>query len=135
MWLMLNTEENERKGKRMGKHNSFLAKQKELKQQCFEAGCDITSQQFFDYLCLVLNDPKIMGKNVYGKKRILMIHDALKEVDKKFNEAFVNSQESDYYQEKLDAELRRIFGKIDPFKKRYPYLKEWNYNKPLKKEG
>ena len=35
-------------------------------------------------------------------------------------------------QEKLDAELKRIFGEIDPFKKRYPYLKEWNYNKPYR---
>ena len=87
----------------------------------------------FDYLCLVLNDPKVMGKDVFGAKRIQKVHEALKEVDKQFSEAWVGSQDSDYYQEKIDAELRRIFGEIEPFSKRYPYLKEWNYNKPLKK--
>lgn len=112
--------------------NDFLARQQEKQQMCFEAGCKITAQQFFDFLCLVLNDPKVMGKDVFGAKRLEKIHEALKEVDKYYSEAFVNSQESDYYQEKLDAALRGIFGEIDPFNKRYPYLKGWNYNKPMK---
>ena len=116
----------------MGK-NVFLAKQRELQQKCFEAGCEITAQQFFDYLCIVLNDPDVMGKDVFGAKRIEKVHNALKEVDKYYSEAFVNSMESDYYQEKLDGELTRIFGEIHPFKMRYPYLREWNYNKPCKK--
>lgn len=121
------------KGKTMGKPNAFLAKQQALQQKCFEAGCAITAQQFFDFLCLVLNDPDIMGKDVFGAKRLLKIHEALKSVDKYYSEAFVNSQESDYYQEKLDAALRGIFGEIDPFKVRYPYLKDWDYSKPCKK--
>lgn len=114
------------------KPNAYLAKQQALQQKCFEAGCDITAQQFFDFLCIVLNDPDIMGKDVFGAKRLNKIHEALKATDKKFAEAFVNSQESDYYQEKMDAELKKIFGEIDPFKKRYPFLKEWNYNKPCR---
>lgn len=101
-----------------------------MQQKCFEVGCDITAQRVFDCLCLVLNDPEIMGKDVFGAKRIKKIQEALKEVDKQFNEAFVNSQESDYYQEKLDAALRQILGEIEPFNKRYPFLKEWDYNKP-----
>ena len=113
--------------------NAFLEKQRQLQQKCFEAGCDITAQQFFDFLCLVLNDPDIMGKDVFGAERLHKIQEALKAKDKLFSEAFVNSQDSDYYQEKLDALLRKIFGEIDPFKVRYPYLKEWNYNKPCKK--
>lgn len=115
------------------KVNPFLAKQQDKQQRCFEAGCDITAQQFFDFLCIVLNDPDVMGKDVFGAKRIQKVHEALKEVDKQFSEAFVNSQESDYYQEKLDAELKRIFGEIDPFEKRYPYLKTWDYTKPIRK--
>ena len=116
----------------MGKPNPFIAKQQALQQRCFEVGCETTAQQFFDFLCLVLNDPDVMGKDVFGAKRIQKVHEALKAVDKKFNEAWVGSQESDYYQEKLDDALRRIFGEIQPFKERYPYLKEWNYNKPMK---
>lgn len=117
----------------MGATNAFLKKQQEKQQRCFEVGCDVTAQQFFDFLCIVLNDPEIMGKDVFGAKRLHKIHEALKKVDKQFSEAFVNSQESDYYQEKMDAILRGIFGQIDPFKIRYPYLKEWNYKKPMKK--
>lgn len=117
----------------MGKKNAFIAQQQAKQQQCFEVGCDITAQQFFDFLCLVLNDPEIMGKDVFGANRLLKIHEALKKVDKQFSEAFVHSQESDYYQEKLDAALRQIFGEIDPFNKRYPYLKEWDYNKPSRR--
>ena len=113
--------------------NAFLEEQKRKQQRCFEVACDMTAQQFFDYLCLVLNDPEIMGKDVFGANRLKKIHEALKATDKKFNEAFVNSQDSDYYQEKLDDALRSIFGEIDSFSTRYPFLKEWNYNKPMKK--
>lgn len=115
----------------MGK-NAFLANQAAIKQKCFEVGCDTTAQQFFDFLCLVLNDPEVMGKDVFGAKRIKKVHEALRAVDKRYNEAFVHSQESDYYQEKLDDALREIFGEIQPFNERYPYLKDWNYNKPMK---
>lgn len=117
----------------MANQNPFLAKQEQLRQQAFEAACDMTAQQFFDYMCIVLNDPEIMGKDVFGAKRHLKIHAAMKTLDKEYSEAWVNSQESDYYQEKIDDALRRIFGEIDPFKVRYPYLKQWNYNKPCKK--
>ena len=116
----------------MGKPNAFLAKQQAMQQKCFEVGCDTTAQQFFDFLCIVLNDPAVMGKDVFGAKRIQKVQEALKAVDKQFSEAFINSQESDYYQEKLDAALRGIFGEVDPFKVRYPYLKDWDYNKKLR---
>ena len=117
----------------MGKQNAYMAKQSALMQACFETACDMTSQQFFDYLCLVLNDPNVMGKDVFGAKRIKKVHEAMKELDKEYSEAWVNSQESDYYQEKIDARLRSIFGEIEPFSARYPKLKSWNHNKPCKK--
>lgn len=113
----------------MARVNAYIAKQQAIQQRCFEVACDTTAQQFFDYLCIVLNDPDVMGKDVFGANRLNKIHDALKAVDKHYSEAFVNSQESDYYQEKMDAELRQIFGEIVPFNRRYPYLREWNYNK------
>lgn len=117
----------------MRKPNPLLAKFEATKQKCFEVACDTTSQQFFDYMCIVLNDPKVMGKDVFGAERLRKVHDAMRELDKQFSEAWVNSQESDYYQEKLDAALRRIFGEIVPFNERYPYLKEWDYTKPSRR--
>ena len=116
----------------MGQKNAFLAKQEAARQKCFEIACDTTSQQFFDYMCIVLNDPEIMGKDTFGAKRLLKIHDAMKALDREYSEAWCGGQESDWYQEQLDRRLRSIFGKIAPFRERYPYLKEWDYRKPLK---
>ena len=115
------------------KQNSFLAKQEAIRQRCFEVACDTTSQQFFDYMCIVLNDPEIMGKDTFGAKRLLKVHEAMVALDKEFSEAWAGGQESDWYQEKLDDGLRRIFGEIVSFRERYPYLKEWDYSKPMKK--
>lgn len=117
----------------MAKQNPLLAKQEAMRQKCFEVACDTTSQQFFDYMCIVLNDPEIMGKDVFGAKRLQKVQEAMKKLDKEYSEAWCGSQESDWYQEKLDEALKRIFGEIVPFRERYPYLKEWDYNKPHKK--
>ena len=117
----------------MAKKNSFLAQQEELREKVFEIACEMTSQQFFDYMCIVLNDPEIMGKDVFGAKRIQKVHEAMKKLDKVYSEAWVNSQEADWYQEQIDGRLKSIFGEIDPFHERYPHLKKWNYNKPCKK--
>lgn len=117
----------------MAKQNPFLAKQEAMRERCFIVACDTTSQQFFDYMCIVLNDPEIMGKDVFGAKRLQKVQEAMKKLDKEYSEAWCGSQESDWYQEKLDEALKRIFGEIVPFRERYPYLKEWDYNKPHKK--
>lgn len=118
----------------MPKPNAFLAKQQALQQKCFEVACDTTAQQFFDYLCLVLNDPEVMGKDVFGAKRIQKIHEALRKTDKYYSEAWAHTQESDYYQEKLDTALRDIFGEIQPFNERYPFLRDFDYSKPFKEK-
>lgn len=116
----------------MAKQNPYLAKQEALRQRCFEIACDTTAQQFFDYMCIVLNDSEIMGKDVFGAKRLQKVHEAMKKLDKEYSEAWAGSKESDYYQEKIDDALKRIFGEIDPFKVRYPHLKESDYSKPFK---
>ncbi len=114
--------------------NEYLKKLDRVRQECFVAGCEITAQQMVDMMCLVLHDPEIMGKDVFGAKRLRKIHQAMYELESKYHDAWIHNQESDYYQEKLDANLREIFGdSFEPFKKRYPLMKEWNYNKPYKK--
>lgn len=116
----------------MGK-NGYLEKRDKMMQKFFTVACDTTTQQFFDYMCIVLNDPEIMGKDTFGAKRLRKVYDAMMELDKTFSEAWCGSQESDYYQEKLDAKLKEIFGEVIPFNKRYPYQQEWNYNKAMRK--
>lgn len=113
----------------MGKNN-YIQKRDEDRQKFFNAGCDVTAQKMFDLLCLVLNDPETMDKDTFGASRLKKIHNALAEKEEQFWQAWCGTNESDYYQEKLDSELRRIFGNDAPkFAERYPYLKEFDYIK------
>lgn len=118
----------------MGVKNAYIAQREADRERFFVAGCDLAAQQMFDMMCLALHDPEVMGKGqTIGAKRLKKIHNAMYEYEKKFHDAWVHTPESDYLQEKLDAALRGIFGIIEPFNNRYPYQKEWNYNKPCKK--
>lgn len=117
----------------MGK-NAYLEKRDKDREKFFVAGCDTAAQQMFDMLCLALHDPEVMGKgHTIGAERLKRIHKAMYEYEKQFHEAWIHTPESDWYQEKLDSALREIFGEIDPFNARYPYTRDWNYNKPMKK--
>lgn len=116
----------------MGVKNNYIAQREADRQKFFVAGCDTTAQQMFDMMCLALHDPEVMGKNTFGAERLKKVHDAMYQYEKKFHEAWMHTQESDYYQEKLDANLKEIFGEVAPFNERYPYFRDWNYNKPMK---
>ena len=118
----------------MAVKNNYIAQREAERQKFFVAGCDVAAQQMFDMMCLALHDPEVMGKgHTIGAERLKRIHKAMYEYEKMYHEAWMHTQESDYYQEKLDTSLREVFGIIEPFNVRYPYQKEWNYNKPCKK--
>lgn len=119
----------------MAKTNSYLKQRDADREKFFTAGCDLAAQQMFDMMCLALHDPEVMGKNTFGKERLIKLHKAMYEYERQFHEAWIHTPESDYYQEQLDGALREIFGEIDPFNARYPYTREWNYNKPMKGAG
>lgn len=112
--------------------NKYIEQRNAMRQKFFSAGCDTATQQMFDMMCLVLNDPEIMGKDVFGAKRLEKLHLALYKMEDMYHEAWTGTSESDYYQQKLDDALRKIFGEIVPFNKRYPFMTEWNYNKRMK---
>jgi hypothetical protein len=113
----------------MAQKNAYLAKIDAAKQEAFVVGCDITAQQMFDLMCIVLNDPDVMGKDVFGADRLRKVRQAMEDAEKMYHLAWLHQPESDYYQEKVDERLRKVLGEIEPFKKRYPYIREWNYNK------
>lgn len=114
--------------------NNFLKQIDKAKQECFVAGCEITEQQMFDMMCLVLHDSEVMGKyRTIGAEQIRRIADAMVKLEQKYHDAWMFKPESDYLQEMLDANLREVLGTIEPFQKRYPLCREWNYNKPWKK--
>lgn len=56
----------------MGK-NSFIERQRIERQAYFDAGLQMGRQQILDGLSVVLNDPAIMRKDVFGKDRLLTV--------------------------------------------------------------
>ena len=117
--------------KKMG--NAYLDKQRKMQQDFFEAGEQIGLQKAWDYIQIALRDPDAMGKDVLGRKRIERVYAKMMELVDVYHTAFTDDKEADYWQEKLDAQLREIWDKdLATFYERYPTLKKLDYNKPRK---
>lgn len=112
----------------MGK-NGFLERQKVERQVYFDAGLQMGRQQILDMMCIVLNDPDIMGKDIFGKDRLLKVVKGVGDYIDVFQKAWERDDETDYYREKLDARLAQIYGEgmHDTFAQRYEYCTEFNY--------
>lgn len=81
------------------------------------------------YQC-ILNDPNIMGKDVFGQKRMLKIHKAAEAMSEEYTACMwsVTDPEADVWQERLDAKLKKVWGDMfTPFPGRYPHLVEVSY--------
>lgn len=114
--------------------NDYIAQRDAIRKEFFLAGMELEGQRTVDMLCLVLHDPEIMGKNTFGAERLKTVVKAIQEREETFREAFLNNPESDWWQEALDRGLREIFGdRLEPFEKRYPKQKKWDYGKAMKK--
>lgn len=86
---------------------------------------DTTIQFMTDMLILTLNDPEVMGKDVFGKKRLVRVIKAWGEKWDKYHVALENGVDHDYYQVKLDQALKEILGDdLIPFAERYDWLSE-----------
>lgn len=109
----------------MGKKNAYLQKQKIKVDVYRQAEKDTYIQFMTDTLCLTLNDPNVMGKDVFGKKRLQKVIKAWGEKYDKYHGALEKSDEADYHQIKLDEHLALIFGEdMDKFGERYQWLKD-----------
>lgn len=117
----------------MKKPNSYLQKQEMLYQNFLDMGEHIGIQKMWDYLCIVLHNPKVMKKDTFGPKRLAVIFAEMQKMVDEYHVAFTNDKEADYYQEKMDAQLREIWGdKTLSFYERYPELKRIKYDKARK---
>lgn len=110
--------------------NDFMARQAALQRACFDAGLQCGRQQILDMMSLVLRDSNIMGKDTFGKDRLVKILKGIGEYIDKFQPAWEKNDETDYYRAKLDAALAEAYGDElhDSFLKRYEYAPEYNYN-------
>ena len=109
--------------------NDFLRRQKELQQAHFDAGLQSGRQQILDMMSLVLRDPDIMGKDTFGKERLLKVVKGIGEYIDKYQKAWEKDDETDYWQKKLDDALAEAYGEglADSFYQRYEFAPEYNY--------
>lgn len=107
---------------------TYLEKQAAIQQALFDAGISVGYQRCIDELALAIND--LEG---YGAKRTEELFLKMQEYGEMFRLAYTNDKEADYYQAKLDERLEKIFHeKFQPFKARYPDIKQQRYGKRKK---
>ena len=118
------------RGMSMGK-NDFLSRQREIQRGFFEAGLRSGRQQIIDMVSLVLRDPDIMGKDIFGKDRLLKVVAGISDYMDTYNAAWQKDDETDYYRAKLDAALAEAYGDglHNSFLQRYEFAPEYDYTK------
>ena len=109
--------------------NDFLARQKATQHAFFEAGLQCGRQQIIDMMSLVLRDSEIMGKDLFGKDRLIKIVKGIGEYIDKYQIAWERDAETDYYRAKLDEALAEAYGDglRDSFLQRYEFMPEYDY--------
>lgn len=114
----------------MGK-NKYLLKQQITRQVYLDVGLQCGRQQIIDMISLVLRDPTIMGKDTFGKDRLLKVMEGIGQYLDVYQKAWEKNEETDYYRFKLDQELASAYGEelYDSFLKRYEFLSEFDYEK------
>lgn len=115
----------------MAKQNAYLAKQAAVNHGYFTAGLQSGRQQILDLVSLVLRDPEIMGKDTFGKDRLLKVVKGVGDYIDLYQKAWEKTDETDYYRAKLDAALAEAYGEglHDTFSKRYEYCCDYDYMK------
>ena len=111
--------------------NDFIARQKATQRAFFDTGIRCGRQQILDMMSLVLNDPDIMGKDTFGKDRLMKVIKGIGEYIDTYQTAWEKDAETDYYRAKMDEALERVYGKDlhDIFLKRYEFAPEFDYKK------
>ena len=111
--------------------NAYLERQKAIKDGYFYAGLQCGRQQILDMVTLVLRDPDIMGKDTFGKDRLVKVIQGVGEYIDTYQKAREKDVETDYYRAKKDEPLAQAYGEAlhDSFLKRYEYAPEFDYMK------
>ena len=112
-------------------NNDLLERIKKQNKAHFDAGIQMGRQQIIDMVSLVLRDPEIMGKDLFGKDRLLKVVQGIDTYITKYNLAWQKHDETDYMRAKLDAALADAYGEglHDSFLERYEFAPEYDYKK------
>ena len=111
--------------------NAFLKQIEEAKKFYYQAGIESGRQQILDMMTLVLRDPEIMGKDIFGKDRLIRVVKGIDKCIDKYELAWQKHNETDYLRNQLDKNLAEAYGEKlhDSFLVRYPYAPEYDYVK------
>ena len=109
--------------------NNYLQRQRMAQQFNLNIGLQYGRQQIIDVMSLVLRDPDIMGKDTFGRDRLMKVVNGIGEYIDKFQKAWERDDETDYYRAKLDALLADIYGEDvhNTFIERYEFSPEFDY--------
>ena len=111
-----------------GGKNAYLERRKAEIDVYRQAEKETYIQFMTDMLMVTLNDPEVMGKDVFGAQRIAKIVDAMGVKFDQYHGALEDIPEADYFQEKLDRCLQPIAGeRFSPFADRYKWIKRIFY--------
>ena len=102
--------------------NDYLRRQEQRDAVIRRSSFEMAEQLFTDCLAIVLNDPAVMGKDVFGEDRIRRVVKELMRERDIWIDAVNPGPEADYMREKLDQRLKQIFRKeFEPFDLRYSW--------------
>ena len=103
-------------------NNAFLAKQAQKQQQRDRIVMSWSHQLCYDALTLVLNDPEVMGKDVFGRKRLNKLCVALNAKISEIMPGMSGAVNASHIRRQVDDELRKICGEdFEPWTERYEY--------------
>ena len=111
--------------------NDYITRRDADRKGFFRAGEQTGRQVIIDMMVLTLRDPEIMGKDIFGKDRLLKVVKGIEHYMDVFDQAFQATDETDYYRAKLDAALAEAFGEgmHNTFLQRYEFAPEFDYNR------
>lgn len=111
--------------------SGLLEKKKIERQVWLDIGLQCGRQQILDMMTLALRDKDVVGKDVFGKKRLIKVVNAIGKNIDKYWPAWQKKPETDYYRAKLDEALSEAYGQemYDSFLTRYEFLPEYDYSK------
>lgn len=116
----------------MAKRNGYLDRQKARNKVLQDATRQTFQQYMTDTLILTLNDPAVMGKDVFGYDRLMKVVKAWGEKYDQYFTAMTRDPEADYVRVKMDEAMKRIcekHGQFVPFEERYDWLPKITYGK------
>ena len=95
--------------------NGYLARRK-VRDGVLQDATRQTYQQYMtDTLILTLNDPEVMGKDVFGYKRLKKVLEAWGKCYDRYFDALTKNPEADYAREKMDRLMKQICGDSGDF--------------------